>query len=78
MYHSKLTSKGQITIPKAVREALSLEVGDRVTFVIHEDGKVTVEAETVDLESLLQSVKATRKVTLEEMDNAIRQMGGRL
>lgn len=77
MYDSKLTSKGQITIPKAVRETLSLEVGDRVTFVIHEDGKVSVEAETVDLASQLQSVKATRKVTLEEMDNAIRQRAAR-
>ena len=78
MYDSKLTSKGQITIPKAVRDTLSLEVGDRVTFVIHEDGKVSVEAETVDLASLQGSVKTSRHVTLEEMDDAIRQMGGRL
>ncbi|MEP6834417.1 MAG: AbrB/MazE/SpoVT family DNA-binding domain-containing protein [Gemmatimonas sp.] len=78
MYDSKLTSKGQITIPKVVRETLSLEVGDRVTFVINENGTVTVEAQTIDLASLMQSVKATRSVSLAEMDNAIRQRAARL
>lgn len=29
---SRLTSKGQITLPKAVREALDLHTGDRVIF----------------------------------------------
>ena len=29
---ARVTSKGQVTIPKAVREALALETGDRVVF----------------------------------------------
>lgn len=78
MYDSKLTSKGQITIPKVVRERLSLETGDKVTFVIHRDGKVTVEAQTVDLMSLMGSLKSSRHVTLEEMDEAIRQRAANL
>ncbi len=32
---ARLTGKGQITIPKSVREALSLEVGDSVVFRVH-------------------------------------------
>ncbi|HBF59476.1 AbrB/MazE/SpoVT family DNA-binding domain-containing protein [Exiguobacterium sp.] len=36
---SKLTSKGQITIPKKIRQALQMEEGDRVAF-IEEDGFV--------------------------------------
>ncbi|WP_290758830.1 MULTISPECIES: AbrB/MazE/SpoVT family DNA-binding domain-containing protein [unclassified Exiguobacterium] len=36
---SKLTSKGQITIPKKIRQALQVEEGDRVAF-IEEDGFV--------------------------------------
>ena len=32
MTGSKITSKGQITVPKAVREALALYPGDRMSF----------------------------------------------
>lgn len=38
---SRLTSKGQITIPKAVREALSLGEGDLVAFAVA-DGQATM------------------------------------
>lgn len=31
---AKVMSKGQITIPKNVRTALGIEVGDRVTFIV--------------------------------------------
>jgi antitoxin PrlF len=31
---AKMTSKGQLTVPKAVREALELEPGDRVFFEV--------------------------------------------
>lgn len=73
MYESKLTSQGQITVPKAVREALALYAGDQVRFVIHEDGGVTVEAASVDLTSLRGIVKSGGKhVTVEQMDDAIR------
>ena len=73
MYESKLTSKGQITVPKVVREALALYAGDQVGFVIHEDGTVTVEAASVDLTSLRGIVKSSGKhVTVEGMDDAIR------
>jgi antitoxin PrlF len=39
---SKLTSKGQLTVPKTIRQALALEEGDLVTFAII-NGSVTVE-----------------------------------
>jgi AbrB family looped-hinge helix DNA binding protein len=78
MGRSTVTGKGQITLPKAVREALGVTYGDRVAFHIHEDGTVTIEAETVDLRSLRGAiVPAVRGVTLEEMDEAIRRGGTR-
>ncbi|MFT9494592.1 MULTISPECIES: AbrB/MazE/SpoVT family DNA-binding domain-containing protein [Bacillota] len=40
---ARLTSKGQITIPKSVRQALDLNEGDRVIFVEEEDGKMVVK-----------------------------------
>ncbi len=35
-----LTSKGQVTIPKDVREKLQLETGDKLEFLLHEDGRL--------------------------------------
>lgn len=34
MLHAKVTSKGQLTLPKAVRESLSIHKGDRIEFSI--------------------------------------------
>ena len=41
-----LTSKGQITLPKEVREHLHLGEGDRLEFVIRSDGEVRVQPVT--------------------------------
>lgn len=38
---SKLTSKGQVTIPKSVREALGLHEGDELVFRV-EDQRATI------------------------------------
>ncbi|MEQ1691737.1 MAG: type II toxin-antitoxin system PrlF family antitoxin [Gemmatimonas sp.] len=74
MYDSKLTSKGQITVPKVVREALALHPGDRIRFIIRDDGTVTVEAESVDLKSLRGVMKSGgRHVSVEQMREAIRR-----
>jgi AbrB family looped-hinge helix DNA binding protein len=35
-----LTSKGQTTIPKAIRDSLSMKPGDRMTFTLLPDGTV--------------------------------------
>jgi len=44
MYSSRLTSKHQASIPRAVREALGLGAGDRVQFVFaEEDGRIYIE-----------------------------------
>lgn len=67
-----LTSKGQITIPKAVRDELGLKVGDRVAFRIREDGSVVVEPETVPISELRGVLVPRRRgVTLEDMHAAI-------
>jgi antitoxin PrlF len=39
---SAITVKGQATIPKAIREHLGLEPGDRVKFFVHPDGSVVL------------------------------------
>jgi AbrB family looped-hinge helix DNA binding protein len=74
MPKSTITSKGQITVPKVVREALAVHPGDTLAFLIHDDGTVTVEAETVDLLQLRGAVRPGRRgVTVEDMNEAIRR-----
>lgn len=41
--HSKITSKFQTVIPRAVRERLGLKTGDTLRYSLAEDGAVTVE-----------------------------------
>jgi AbrB family looped-hinge helix DNA binding protein len=78
MPSAKLTSKGQITIPKEVREALGLHTGDRLAFRVHDNGTVVVEAEKVSLTSLRGAVRTTVKgVTVDAMNEVIRGAGGR-
>ena len=78
MPNATVTSKGQITIPKAVRDELGLREGDRVAFRILDDGRVVVEPETVDLLQLRGILKPQCKgVTLADMDQAIRTEAGR-
>jgi antitoxin PrlF len=73
MPSSTLTSKGQVTIPKAVRDELGLREGDRVAFRVLEDGTVVVEPETIDLLDLGGVLKPKRRgVTVPDMDVAIR------
>jgi len=42
MITSKVTSKGQVTIPKEIREKLHLNAGDTITYTIQPDGGVIV------------------------------------
>jgi antitoxin PrlF len=77
MSRSTLTSKGQITLPKDIREHLGVEAGDRLNFEIR-DGAVVVEPETIDITTLRGIVKKRGKgVSLAAMDEAIRRGASR-
>lgn len=69
-----ITSKGQITVPKEIREHLGVAPGDRLSFQISSAGEVVVEPETVDVRTLRGMLKHRgRPVSLEEMDLAVRR-----
>lgn len=73
-----ITSKGQVTVPKRVREALAVEPGDKLAFRIHADGSVTVEAETVELAKLRGALKPKIKgVTIDAMKDAVKRSANR-
>ena len=67
---SAITSKGQATIPKAIREHLRLKPGDRVKFFVHPDGSVVLLPK-LPASALRGIVKSRRKpVTIDEMREA--------
>ena len=68
-----LTSKGQITLPRKVREQLKLHTGDTVDFVIGADGTIRVRAGEVDVRELRGMLRkpGRKAVTLDQMDEAI-------
>ena len=75
MFESGVTAKGQTTLPKAVREALAIEAGDRVRYVIH-DGEVRIRAvrPMSRLFGVLKNDGPT--VTLKDMERAIGDAAG--
>jgi len=78
MATATLTSKGQTTIPKAIRERLNLHAGDRLEFVIDEQGRVVVLPATVDAAELAGILKPPgRAVSVQEMKRVIRKRGAR-
>jgi antitoxin PrlF len=65
---AKVTSKGQVTVPKAVRDALGIKEGDKVVFRV--EGSRAVLAKTPDLLDLAGTVAvpaAKRNVAWDEV-----------
>lgn len=76
MSTATLTSKGQITIPAAVREALGVDAGDRVEFVEVVPGRYELIAATHSVGELKGMFGKPRKaVSIEAMNAAIAQRG---
>jgi antitoxin PrlF len=68
---AKLSSKGQVTVPKVVREALGLEEGDEILF--HVDGSRAVLARTPDFLSLAASMQVPAAKRNVAWDQVIRK-----
>ena len=70
MNESTITSRGRTTLPKAVREALSVQPGGRVRYVIQDDQVMIMPVRPIS--RLFRSLKYDGPtVTLEDMDRAI-------
>lgn len=74
MTTATITSKGQITIPAAVRSGMGVDTGDRVEFVEIEPGRYEMVAATLPVTALKGLVPKPRKpVSIEAMNIAIRE-----
>ena len=71
---STVTQKGQVTIPKHVRDSLQLVTGDKVEFVQNESGEIVIKPATrkvIDVAGLLSRYKKVKPATIEDMDQAV-------
>lgn len=76
MSTATVTSKGQITIPIDVRQALHVDAGDRVEFVQIEPGRYEVIAATQPITALKGMFgKTTKTVSIDDMNAAIAARG---
>ncbi|MBD2308698.1 type II toxin-antitoxin system PrlF family antitoxin [Chroococcidiopsis sp. FACHB-1243] len=73
MTSATVTSKGQVTIPKEIRDYLKLDVGSKVDFVIDADGQVKVIPLNIPAKALsgILHREGMKAATIEEMERAI-------
>ena len=76
-----VTVKGQVTIPKPVRDLLQLSAGSKVGFIVTDDDEVVIRPVSRRVDEVYGRLVRYRKetpVSVEEMDGAIKaRMKGR-
>jgi antitoxin PrlF len=68
---ARVTSKGQVTLPKAVRDALGIEKGDEVVFRV--DGNRAVLAKTPNFLDLAGSIRVPARKRNVAWDEIVRK-----
>ena len=69
-----ITSKGQVTLPKALREALNLSTGDKLCFVLSGKNEVRMIPKHMPVQKLKGILPAPDlPVSLEQMKLAVRK-----
>ena len=74
-----LSSKGQLVIPKDIREYLHLQPGDCLDFIIRDDGDVVLRPVVTDVRELKGFLHkpGRQPASIMAMQNAIRSRAGR-
>jgi AbrB family looped-hinge helix DNA binding protein len=73
MSYATITSKGQTTIPKEIREQFNLQPGDRILFFVNEAGRIEIQPliDITSLKGLLKRPKG-KAATIEQIQEAPR------
>jgi antitoxin PrlF len=74
-----MSSKGQMVIPKAIRERLGLRPGDTLDFVVQDDGDFVIRPALEDVRRLKGALRRPGRapVSVPEMNRVIRERRGR-
>ena len=78
MSYATITSKGQTTIPKEIRERFNLEPGDKILFFVNEAGRIEIQP-LIDVTAVKGILKRSgrKAVTLKQMGEAPRRAAHR-
>lgn len=72
MTTATITSKGQVTIPAAIRRKLRLHAGSKIDFVENKAGETVIRPKAGDIRELFGFLKYDGSpLTVEQMDQAI-------
>jgi AbrB family looped-hinge helix DNA binding protein len=68
-----MTSKGQLTLPKEVRERLGLKPGDKLTCRVTADDEIVMRRKRLDVSDLVGVLHVPgKRATIEEMNEAVK------
>lgn len=74
---AKITSKGQVTIPKEIREALGAKEGDSLVFEVENGGaKVSVERKPISFADYAGAWREGEGMTGQEVNEYVRWLRG--
>lgn len=76
MNQSSITSKGQVTIPVALRRKCGLHGGDKVVFK-EENNRIYLQPVQDTIDAAFGIITSAKSATLEEMDEAVKKRAGR-
>ncbi len=78
---STLTSKGQITIPKSIRDRFELEVGCIVEFIVDDEGRIVLRPRREDAADsvfgLLRAFAREERISVDDMKRVVRARAGK-
>lgn len=79
---SRMTSKGQVTIPKSIRDQLNLKEGDKVAFIEDENGNfIITKASTIAFNHLADKIAREveeKGITEEELLETLKEVRKKL
>jgi AbrB family looped-hinge helix DNA binding protein len=71
MTTSNVTTKGQVTIPKKIRDKMHLKTGDKIDFVLEKDGTARILPVSSPIDSIIGIIKTRKKLTAAQMNYVI-------
>jgi len=69
---STLTSKGQMTLPKFIRDHLGVDTGDKLEFIIDVSGHVFISPKTLSIDDIFGLFEKKQGISVEDMNLTIK------